>query len=270
LTGIFYPPNKRYRLYIDETGTDSMKSTEIDRHLALMGVVLRQDTHDNGLHPRLEAIKTDLFGHCPIKNPVILHRSEIVRLENAFVALNDPEIEQEFNSRFLSIVSETSYRAMAVAIDKHAHFEKYTSWQYNPYHYCLELMLERFCQWLERNNYYGDVVIEARSKNKDKRLKEAYSHFYNKGNDWCKTDIVQTRLLSKQPKFKTKKDNISALQLADLLAQPVHRFMKSQKLKETVNNDFGQSLVTILRREKFFRNPDNHNRIWGWGLKWLP
>lgn len=56
-------PSKRYRLYIDETGTQTLKQTGIDRYLCLMGVVVRQDTHDKVLTPRLQGIKSDLFGH---------------------------------------------------------------------------------------------------------------------------------------------------------------------------------------------------------------
>ena len=239
MTGIFYSPKRRYRLYIDETGTDSMKSTKIDRHLALMGIVFRQDVHDNAVHPRLEKIKEDLFGHCVDNNPVILHRSEVVRSKGVFAALDDPQIKREFNSRFLSIVSEAPYRAIAAAIDKDEHIEKYIVWQHDPYHYCMECILERYSLWLNRNDLHGDVMIEARGKKKDRRLKEAYVRFYNNGNNWCDAAMVQNRLISKEPKFSTKQDNVSALQLSDLMAQPVHRFMRGQQLNEPLPNDFG-------------------------------
>ena len=234
-----------------------------------MGIIVRQDTHDNVLHPAMESIKADLFNHSS-ENLVILHRSEILRKIGPFLVMEDPEIKEEFDRRFLALVVDTPYLSISAAIDKLAHVKKYIVWQHNPYHYCLECILERYVKWLKRRNYYGDVLIEARTTLTDKRLKNAYKFFYENGTEYCKVGDIQSRLISKEPKFKTKNANISALQLADLLAHPTHKYMRNFHFGFENPQDYGQSLVQELIKSKLLRNPRDHSAIWGWGLKWLP
>jgi hypothetical protein len=61
----FVPPNKRYRLYFDETGNGDLHAAEKspnERYLSVTGVVVRQGTHDGYLTRRMNALKKDIFG----------------------------------------------------------------------------------------------------------------------------------------------------------------------------------------------------------------
>lgn len=266
---MFVHPSRRYRLYIDETGTQTLKQAHLDRFLCLMGVVMLQETHDGPVTEALYQIKADLFGHSAA-TPIILHRRDMVRGEPPFERLRSEQgLAEDFEKRWASFVSDMPYIAMAGAIDKHEHVRKYVVWQYDPYHYCLEILLERFVQWLDRHDFVGDVLIEARDKFADKRLKAAYRRFYRLGNDHVTATQAQRRLLSGEVKFGQKADDIAGHQLCDSLAHPILRHMRTLNLGEPKAEGFGAELVQILRDHKLARNPKNRV-ITGWGLKWLP
>jgi len=158
---------------------------------------------------------------------------------------------------------------MAATIDKKAHIERYKVWQFDPYHYCLECLLERYVKWMNRNGFYGDVVVESRGRKPDKRLKQSYERFYKLGNSAVSRTVVQARLTTNQIKFAGKSDDVAALQLADSLAHPTLAYMKSRMSGGPPPGTFGQKLVETLLTHKYARNPKT-GEIVGWGLKTLP
>lgn len=266
---MFVHPSKRYRLYIDETGTQTLKKAHVDRFLCLMGIVMLQETHDQTFTADVHKIKADMFGHTA-ETPVILHRREMVRGDPPFERLKaDPFFAVEFEDRWTALVEKSAYLAMACAIDKDEHVKKYVVWQHDPYHYCLEMLLERFVKWLVRHNFKGDVLVESRDKFADKRLKAAYRRFYDNGNSVVTAKSAQAVLTSKEIKFGRKSDDIAGHQLADSLAHPVLRYMKTINLQEPPASGFGARLVDLLKVNKLARKPKT-DIIQGWGLKWLP
>jgi hypothetical protein len=263
---MFVRPHDRYRLYIDETGTQTLKKAHEDRFLCLMGIIMRQDVHDGQFTASMTAIKFTFFENAGL----IFHRHDMVRGDPPFEMLkSDEEFKLQFEGAWLDLVSNSSYIAMAGAIDKVAHKEKYRAWQHDPYHYCLEILVERFVRWLSRNRFVGDVLIESRDKWADKRLKRAYSHFWHNGNDHIRPKEAQAVLLSRELKFADKRDNVAAHQLADSLAHPVLRHLKTEKLGLPPATGYGTRLVNVLVERKLARRPKD-GLIAGWGLKWLP
>lgn len=234
-----------------------------------MGVIMRQDRHDGIFTSQFQQLKSGLFGHTA-EAPVILHRREMVRGEPPFAGLKeDPFLAMDFEREWLDLVRRSSFLAIAGAIDKDAHVKKYVVWQYDPYHYCLEVLVERFVKWLNRHGFVGDVMIEARSKFADKRLKKAYQRLYENGNNTITASQAQRALTSKELKFASKTDDIAALQLADSLAHPMLRYMKTKHLNEAPAVGFGARLVELLIESKLARQPKT-GLIDGWGTKWLP
>ena len=77
------------RLYVDEVGNEDMDPPESERFLSLTGIITKLHGHDHRIAPEIERLKSDLFAHDPVNNPVILHRREIVRKEKPFDALTD-------------------------------------------------------------------------------------------------------------------------------------------------------------------------------------
>jgi hypothetical protein len=265
----FIDPSKRYRVYFDETGTGDLYAARKDprqRYLSLTGIVSRQDIHDDTITARLTALKANIFG--PDSASIILHRREIIDRKGVFEALNDDPLRAKFDAQFAHVVRLLGGPAFTVSIDKQAHLEKYKVWRWNPYHYVMTCLLERFVLWLNRINAVGDVLGEARNPTHDAQLRRAFRRFYSLGTS-VKKEVVQRRLISKELRLELKTANIAGLQISDLLAHPAHRTYKFTKLEEPIPDDYGATLAAILVKKTYDRNPRS-GAIEGYGRKWLP
>lgn len=264
----FIPPAKRYRLYFDETGTGDLGAYKKDpnqRYLSLTGLVFRQDVHDTTFTNRLSAFKRRIF-----ETPdIILHRRDIMGHKGPFSVLDDDVLRAEFDDQFTNLLEYVPGPAFTVSIDKKAHFEKYKVWRFDPYHYALTCLLERYIFWLKRNSAVGDVMGEARSPWHDGRLRRAYRRLYDQGGSYLSSADAQAKLISRELRLELKNANVAALQVADLLAHPAHRTLKFMQEDLPIPDDYGASLVRILEEGIYDRHPYT-NLIRGCGRKWLP
>ncbi len=257
-----------FRLHIDEVGHHNMRSSldPNERYLGLTGLIMRVGYSEGDFASALNKIKTDVFGRCDFS----LHRRDIInRKPEPFTALKDEAKRQEFDGLILALMEESKYRVFTVVIDKREHRAKYAVWQFQPYHYCMTVMLERYVRWLDRIDSVGDVLAESRGKKENKQLSKAYRRIYARGTDHVPDLLFKARLTSTEIKLKPKTENIAGLQLADLIASPSCRELICRQTKEQMTAEFGKRVVEILYRKKYLRSVyDGH--VAGWGTKWLP
>lgn len=259
------------RLYIDEVGNADLASASTDpnvRYLALTGVYTTREWHDRIISSALDRAKAFLPPPST-GGPLVLHRREILRREGPFASLRDPDIGSRFDATILELLRSAPYLAITVQIDKKAHWETYGAWHFDPYHYCLRCLIERYVLYLRRHEKRGDVAIEPRFKKADKKLKASFQRIYETGTENIPGRVVQAHLISKDIQFFAKKSNVAGLQIADLLAHPSARHMRFAKNGEAMPNDFGAQIAQILVDRRYARNPQTH-QIDGWGTKWLP
>jgi len=258
----------RFRIYVDETGNSGKKSLTDpnNQYLSLTGVIFEEVYARTVLEDKITNLKNQFFSNNE-GTPVILHRSEIINKRGPFKVFKDPDIEQEFNRKLLQLLNNLEYKVITVVIDKHEHINRYTKWQAHPYHYCLEVILERFIFFLDRS-HKGDLLFEARSKKQDKQLNKSYGYYFQNGTRYKNWSEIQECITSKQLKLRPKYSNIAGLQVADLIAHPSFIGTKATHLGETLPNTFGAKIYEILERDKYYRSP--MGRIDGYGRKWLP
>ncbi len=151
-----------YRLYVDEVGNSDLESSTDPNHrfLSLTGVVLELSYVADVLHKQIEGLKKRFIGAHP-DEPVILHRKEMVNATGPFSFLADARVKQQFDAELLKLLSDWNYTVITVCLDKKAHKETYSAWRYDPYHYCLAVLLERFVFFLNRNHFAGDVIWQS-------------------------------------------------------------------------------------------------------------
>jgi hypothetical protein len=80
--------------------------------------------------------------------------------------------------------------------------------------------------------------------------------------------LFSSYLTSCQLKVKPKNNNISGLQIADLLAHPSYKALLNRHNNQPLPSNFGGKIASILEETKLLRNP--LGTINGWGRKWLP
>ena len=258
---------RKFRIYIDETGNPDLNSSDNPNHrfLSLTGVIIDLEYVKNVLAPDLDKFNIKFFDPHP-DEPIILHRKEILNKKHPFENLRNPEVESKFNTCILEKLKEWNYKIVTVLIDKKEHKEKYQSWKYDPYHYCLAVLLERYIFFLKENNSVGDVMIESRGGKEDMRLKKSFCNLYNNGTEYVESKKFHLFLTSKQLKVNQKITNIAGLQLADLIAHPSRRQMLlhmefNKKEKEV----FGDKIIGIIQ-SKYYKKG---NKLYGYGLKKL-
>jgi hypothetical protein len=256
------------RLFIDEVGNDDTRSVS-ERYLSLTGIITKTHGHDRRITPAVEALKAKFFGHDPPRKVVVLHRREIVRREPPFDCLWDDDTNAKWEDALIGLIEYLPDIAITVMIDKLEHVEKYTVWQFNPYHYCMRALIERYVLWLNRHGLIGDVVVEPRFKKQDKKLKKSFSYIYDHGTEHIPASTVQRCLTSREIKFEPKEANVCGLQLVEIIAHPSHHALKWEYTGEVMTARFGLQVYEVLRRCRYARNPKTGD-IAGWGQKWLP
>jgi hypothetical protein len=260
----------KYRIYIDEVGNSDLKSSANENHrfLCLTGVVFNLDYVREILQPELEALKVKYFGSHP-DEPIVFHRKELVYKKPPFQTLANPSISKDFDEDFLQLLSKWDYKVIGVVIDKQEHNNNYEeTWKYDPYHYCQEILLERFKLFLNIKNASGDVMIESRGGKEDMRLKKSFRNLMNKGTNFLTADELNQRITSKELKVKSKGANVAGLQLADLIAHSVRRYVFKTIFKlDDGKTTFSDAIIDILVADKFFKYK---GRIYGYGAKKLP
>lgn len=259
------------RLYIDEIGNSDLKGASADpnvRFLALTGITTRRAYHDERIAPAFDHLKRFFPAHTT-DAPLTLHRRDIMRREGPYAVLRDDGVQVAFDNELADLVLRLPYIANTVQIDKKLHLERYSVWHFDPYHYCLCCLVERYVMLLERRGERGDVVIEPRFKKADKRVKESFARIFDRGTDNMAAHRVQRVLLSKDIGFFDKRANVAGLQLADLLAHPSARYMRFKRDGIDQPEDYGSRLADILVRRRYARCPRTQ-KIDGWGVKWLP
>lgn len=166
----------KYRIYIDEVGNPDLESSDNPNHrfLSLTGVIIELGHVETAIFPQLEALKTRYFQSHP-DEPVILHRKEMVNGKRPFEPLKEPEVKKAFDGDLLALLRNWNYAVISVCIDKKNHKETYQVWRYDPYHYCLAMLMERYYFFLCERSARGDVMAESRGGKEDLRLKASFA-----------------------------------------------------------------------------------------------
>lgn len=258
-----------YRLYVDEVGNDDLTHVDRDelRYLSLTGVAMPINVARDELIPKFDWIKRTVFDHDP-DNPLIFHRSDIVQRKKKFGVLNDDVKRALFDRSIMRVLEGTPYVVITAVVDKLGMMNQ-PNWQnQHPYHYLMEIMVEKYVQLLERKRSTGDIMPEGRKGKKDQLLQEAFEDVVKRGTYFVGSERMSARMHSTTLKIRYKPNNIAGLQLADLIAHPSLMLIRSKRGHPVTLGGFATRIGAILERQKYDRSYDG--RVNGYGVKWFP
>lgn len=258
-------------MYIDECGTDDIVSCHIPQHqhLALTGVILSLDDVRNVAVPGLDELKAKHFpGRDPDSPPLILHRSDFLAAKKEFHRLRDKLAQDSFIDDLEDYLAKLKHTVITVVIDKHAMMNRF-HWLYKePYHYCAEVLAEKFVQFLERNDSTGDVFAESRKNIKNKRLQNAFLQVCENGSQFvADPGRYAKRLSTFDIGFREKKHNNCGIQIADVYAKPSMDMVMWQRDKQYPRSPFSIRFGRLLYDKKYDRSPAGYQL--GYGMKYL-
>ena len=242
-------------MYIDEVGNSDLESSGDPNHryLSLTGVILDLDYCAATVHPQMEDIKKRYFTYHP-DEPIIFHRKEMVNAEGPFSPLKDNDLCKRFDAELLHLLTAWNYTIITVCIDKRRHKETYSAWRFDPYHYCLAVLIERYVFFLNQNDIIGDVMAESRGGKEDIRLKDSFNKLWENGTEYVGIEQFQKRLTSRQLKVKSKSNNIAGLQIADLIAHPSRNEIFKDEGIIAELAPFGKKVTEILQSKYYRKN----------------
>src|SRR5690606_35500249 len=116
------------------------------------------------------------------------------------------------------------------AIQKATYIKKYGKLSNDVYELALSFVIERAVFYLDS---LGDLekevefVIENRGKKEEKKLEEHFQRLIARGTGYVSSETIKN--LKIKFVFKDKKENINGLQLSDLLAYPIARYVMEPK-----------------------------------------
>lgn len=256
-----------YRLYVDEVGTTGLNNLDKDknRYLSLTGVAMDIRHAADALEPNMNWIKSSILRHDP-DSPTILHRSDIVGLGGSFEILKDEAIRSTFDRSILKLFSITEFRVITAILDKKVMLSKSHWKEKEPYHYLMDILVEKYVQLLERTKTIGDIMPEQRGRDQDRALQDAFTKTRSEGTFYVGSHRVQSVIRSKNLKFRSKKENIAGLQLCDLLAHPSHMIARELVKHQVTLGPFAIKVRDILIAKKYDRS--SSGKIIGYGIKW--
>ena len=76
--------------------------------------------------------------------------------------LGNPNVRARFDEAILGVMREADYTVITIFLDKLGMDGKFHWERGHPYHFLMEVLVEKYALCLERRNSIGDIMPEAR------------------------------------------------------------------------------------------------------------
>ena len=157
---------------------------------------------------------------------VILHSRDIRKCDREFQILFDPDVKRDFYAAINHVVATSNYTIIAAAINKATHIKQYAKFAQDVYAIALSFVIERAVFYLDEQpgrDKQLQVTIECRGKKEDSRLHEHFQQLCSHGTEFV--SAARFKNYGVEAKFMSKNYDVNGLQLADLIAYPVARYV---------------------------------------------
>ncbi len=211
-----------FYLFLDESGDHGLGNIDPQYPVFVLSGVLVLETDYRIIEKQLSEIKSKFWG----SKKVIIHSSDIRKCQHEFQILFDLDIKKNFYYSVNSLISSSNYKIIASAINKLKYIQRYGKLSNDVYEVSLSFLIERAIFYLDSVQLPGKnlkIIIEKRGRKEDKKLDEHFQKLCAKGTGF----VDKSRLAAYQLEisFFDKKDDVAGLQLADLIAYPIARYI---------------------------------------------
>ena len=239
-----------YIVYVDESGDHSLESIDVNYPVFVLAFcIFNKQEYIKQVSPAIKQFKFDQFGH----DMVLLHESDIRKARNEFVILINEKRRHAFMGAISQLTSESPFTVVSVVIRKEQLKSHYAD-PSNPYHLALVYGLERIYSFLrerQQTQKRTHIIFECRGKKEDKDLELEFRRVCDGANQWgaLPFDII----------LADKKSNSCGLQLADLIARPIGRYVLDPQQENRA--------YSIIENKIYC---DKSGKKEGWGIKCFP
>lgn len=203
-------------VYVDESGDHSLTSIDPDYPVFVLAFCIFYKKHyAENIVPKLQKLKFEYFGH----DLVILHEHEIRKEKGDFSIFKNRNEKEQFLDKLTNIIEQNNFVLASCVIEK-TKLSK-TDSLLNPYHFALRHCLETLFEFVSEKGQQDQetfVVVEKRGNKEDNELELEFLRICNGQNKFNQRLPFKLKMASKQI-------NSAGLQLADLVARPIGRFI---------------------------------------------
>ncbi len=240
-----------YIVYVDESGDHGLQHVNPEYPVFVLAFCLmKKDDYVREVVPRIQQLKFKYFGH----DMVVLHEAEIRKSRGPFNILLNENVRKAFIQDLSAVIAAAPFTLVASCIMKNAFVDR-LGVDGNPYHVAMEFGLERvFLELQDRGQRSKTtfVVFEQRGSQEDDALELEFRRIKDQSRCQGLGDSLDLVLAS-------KKSNSAGLQLADMVARPIGRYLINPSQKNRAYDALDA---------KFRRN--YRGEIQGYGLKVYP
>jgi hypothetical protein len=216
----------KYKLFLDESGDHGLIFLDPSFPVfVLCGVIISEPNYQL-IKREMIYLKRKFWGN----KKVIFHSRDIRKCEKEFQILFDQGIKAEFYRNINRIVETSDYSIISSAINKEEHIKRYGKLASDVYEIALSFIIERAVFYLDDQPCEEkslSILIERRGKKEDARLIEHFQRLCSRGTGYVTPERIHAYSISIE--FYSKNDDVNGLQLADLIAYPIARYVIDPK-----------------------------------------
>ena len=210
----------KYYLFLDESGDQNLANFEPTFPVfTLCGIVVSEEKYKI-----MEKSVFDLKQKFWNSQKIILHSRDIRKYQKGFQILFDFETKKAFYEETNRLMGENDYTIVACSILKEPYIRKYGRLS-DVYALSLSYIIERVVFHLEkqkRDDIELCVIAEQRGKKEDSTLLKFYNEVLSRGTYFVNSKRIKK--FFKNFEFRSKRENIAGLQIADLCAYPIANY----------------------------------------------
>ena len=209
---------KEYILFLDES-----KNTPPSVHFCLGGCAIEKEYYNNTILPFVANMKKEIFGD----ENIILHETELRAVKRTeYAVLRNKDKRELFWNRMAELFNNHNITVFSAVINPEKHRSLYNSKYLNDeYSICLEIVLEQYAHFLEKNNAIGSVCIESQNTKADNRLNNHYQRLVKRGTRNLNNIALHKHIGTLS--FYMKTDLNVGLQIADFIPNTLKKYAHS-------------------------------------------
>lgn len=229
--------------YIDESGDHNLDMKTVDNkyNVFVLGLVLIKKENYESIDTGFKKIKKDIFG----SEDFILHTNELnnpndKRSDPRNKVIYNPTKRAEFYALINEFIKNAPFTTCYMVVRKEHFVNQYTT-PIDPYELSFENILNRTMKYSHGRDV--DMHIECRQSGLDRQMEAQFAKYSLSGTRFCTAEDIKRRI--KKFEFFDKNKNITGIQIADLLANPVGRHFLGKVPKVA-----GNEVPYVLARSK--------------------
>ncbi|GHT19636.1 3-deoxy-D-manno-octulosonic acid transferase [Bacteroidia bacterium] len=243
----------KYFLFIDECGDQNLANfNAVFPLFTLCSIIISEKDYLEMVSKVIE-MKHKYWNN----QEVILHSRDIRKGEKDFgILLFDIQVKKSFYEDINFIMQNSRYTIVSCSIMKEPYIRKYGRFG-NVYALSLSSIMEKTISFLDvqdKKNIELHVYAESRGKKEDTALLNFYNVVLDRGTYFVKSEKIKQYF--KKFEFHKKKENIIGLQIADIAAYPIAKYILDKNAQNPAFN--------IIESKIYRQSGEQH------GLKILP